>query len=59
MNALIALVSILIVFTLVSIPKILSVRKYEKTQSQHGEINKILSEEEIKEFLVDVTSNDT
>jgi len=59
MNALIALVSILIVFTLVSIPKILSVRKYEKTQPQHSEIDKILSEEEIKEFLVDVTSNDS
>jgi len=59
MNALIALVSILIVFALVSIPKILSVRKYEKTQSQHGEIDKILTEEEIKEFLVDVTSNDS
>lgn len=58
MNPLIALISLLLLFALVSIPKILSVRKYEKTQSQHGEIDKILTEEEIKEFLVDVTSND-
>ena len=58
MNSLIALICIIFVFTLVSLPHILSVRKHSKKQPQHLNRAKTLKRQDIKEFLRDVTSND-
>lgn len=58
MNALISLAIVLFVFAIVSLPKIISVRRYENEHQQHKFKNEMLSDAEVREFLLDVTSND-
>lgn len=58
MNTLIALICVVFVFALVSMPHFLSIRKHEQKQSQHLNRAKIFTGQDVKEFLGDVTSND-